>query len=184
MDTVFGSQGGKCILTLHFVAMHYMYAILLDACTTKCVAAAFAGLRSRLGNGLFASMFPLLLTDRGTEFSDPHSIEFDDEGEGLTRVFYCDPRRSQQKGALEVNHEFIRRVIPKGKSFDRFTQDNVLLMMNHINSYCRSSINDRTPFALMESLYGLDALKKLGAVLIPPDKITLLPSLLKLDNQQ
>ena len=37
-------------------------------------------------------------------------------------VFYCDPYVSNQKGRLEKNHEYIRYVIPKGRSMYRYTQ--------------------------------------------------------------
>ena len=73
----------------------------------------------------------------------------------------------------------IRRIIPKGTSLDDFTQKDINLMMNHINSYGRQNLGDKTPYALFSSLYGEDVLSRMGVELIPPDKITLHPSLLK-----
>ena len=52
-------------------------------------------------------------------------------------------------------------------------------MMNHINSYRRQNLANKTPYGVFASLYGEDLLRKMGAELIPPDKITLRPSLLK-----
>ena len=52
-------------------------------------------------------------------------------------------------------------------------------MMNHINSYARPNLGDKTPYEVFAMLYGEDILKEMGAELIPPDKITLHPSLLK-----
>jgi IS30 family transposase len=179
MDTVHGSIGGKALLTLHFVGHSYMIAILIDGLTANDVALAIAWLRRVLGLELFAKLFFVILTDNGSEFSDPKSIEFDVDGEGLVHVFYCDPLQSQQKGSLENNHTFIRRVLPKGTSFDGLCQDDVTLMMNHINSYARKALNDKSPMAAFEFIFGDEPLKKLGAELIPPDKIILRPSLLK-----
>ena len=100
-------------------------------------------------------------------------------GSRRTRVFYCDPQASYQKGAAENNHALIRRIIPKGASLDDFTQEDITLMMNHINSYGRLNLGDKTPYAVFASLYGEEILRKMGAELISPDKVTLRPSLLK-----
>jgi len=178
-DTVHGRQGGKALLTLHFVRCSFMLAFLIDGLAAADVNGAVARLRRSLGSDLFSKLIPILLTDRGPEFTDPKSIEFDEEGEGLTRVFYCEPNMAQQKGALENNHTFLRRVVPKGHSFDGFCQADITLMMNHINSYARKALNDVPPMVLFQCIYGDDVLKKLGAALIPPDKITLHPNLLK-----
>ena len=103
----------------------------------------------------------------------------DDEGVVRTKVFYCNPSSPYQKGAIENNHEFIRRIIPKGNSFDELTQDKVDLMMDHINSYKRENLAWRSPYEVFELFYGRDTLDKLGAHLIPSNDVTLLPKLLK-----
>jgi len=182
MDTVHGKPGGKCLLTLHFVDANYMLAYLMDDCTADSVKNAFAELRRTLGTELYSRLFPVLLGDRGSEFTDPRSIEIDEEGELLSSVYYCDPRQSQQKGSLERNHEFIRYISPKGVSMDPYTQDDISLMMNHINSYGRPELRNRTPYHMFEFLYekdGREALNKVGAILVPADKIILRPSLIK-----
>lgn len=61
-------------------------------------------------------------------------MEFDAEGNQRTKLFYCYPMASYQKTHVEKNHEYIRYIIPKGKSFDNRTQKDITLMMNHINS--------------------------------------------------
>ena len=65
-------------------------------------------------------------------------------------MFYCDPGHSEQKGKIEVNHEYIRRFIPKGISFDTYSQDDINLMLNHINSVKRDSLSGDNPYALMK----------------------------------
>ncbi|MGI6587816.1 MAG: IS30 family transposase, partial [Peptococcia bacterium] len=89
------------------------------------------------------------------------------------------PQAPFQRGAAENNHSLIRRIIPKGTSLDCFTQQDISLMMNHINSYGRPNLGDKTPYEVFTSLYGEDFLREMGAKLIHPDKITLRPSLLK-----
>ena len=154
----------------------------MDDCTADAVKNAFAGLRKTLGTELYSRLFPLLLGDRGSEFTDPRSIEADEEGELLSSVYYCDPQQSQQKGALERNHEFIRYISPKGVSVDPYTQNDISLMMDHINSYSCPELRGRTPYHMFLFLYGnagCEAINKLGANLVPHDKIILRPSLIK-----
>ena len=114
-----------------------MLAFLRDANTSKSVTDIFHLLHQTLGDDLFKKLFPVILTDNGSEFSNPKAIEYGTEPfTGLrTRLFYCDAGSPYQKGAIEVNHELIRRILPKGTSMQNITQDDVSLMMNHINSY-------------------------------------------------
>ena len=103
----------------------------------------------------------------------------DEWGEVRTRVFYCDPQRSDQKGGIEVTHEFIRRILPKGTSFSHLTQADISLMMSHINSYTRKKLNNRSAHQLFSFFYGDDILDRLDIHQIPANDINLTPKLLK-----
>lgn len=70
-----------------------------------------------LGTQLFEKTFPVILTGIGLEFSNPSAIERDTGGIRRTNMYFCDPNAPFQKGAIEVNHELIRRILPKGTSF-------------------------------------------------------------------
>ena len=52
-------------------------------------------------------------------------------------------------------------------------------MMDHINSYKRKKLNNRSPYEAFSFYYGEDVLKKLGCRQVPADSIILRPSLLK-----
>jgi len=179
MDTVEGKKGGKVLLTLFFRNCSLMLAILLDASTQKCVEAAIDTIYEVLGHEVFKDSFPVLLTDNGSEFKDPKSIEYDKDGHLRTNVFYCNPHASHQKGRIEKNHEYIRYILPKGKPFDSLTQEKVTLMINHINSAARASRNGTTPFKLAQLLLNGTFLESLSLVEIPPDEVHLKPALLK-----
>jgi IS30 family transposase len=180
MDSVIGRKGGKVLLTLHFVKSEFMLAFLRDANDSESVIDIMDNLNSILGTGLFQQFFPVLLTDNGSEFSNPKLIECDrTTGEIRTKVFYCDPGASFQKGSAEKNHEEIRKVLPKGTSFDHLTQKDINLLMNHVNSYSRASLNDKTPYNSFKFTFGKSALKKLGSSLVLANEICLKPSLLK-----
>lgn len=179
MDSVEGSKGGKVLLTLHFEKAEFMLAFLRDRNTAASVHDIIERIYTILTPDVFSRLFPVILTDNGGEFSDPLSIEYDADGTSRTQIFYCEASAPYQKGAIENNHEFIRRVIPKGKSMDSLTQKDIDLMMNHINSYARASLGDRSPYEMFSILYGEDILKALGAEPVLPNDIVLLPSLLK-----
>ena len=89
---------------------------------------------------LFHRYFAVILTDNGSEFSNPYDIENNGPDVLKSHVFYCDPKQSQQKGKIEVTHEYIRKYIPKGISFNNYNQDDIDLMINHINSTPREKI--------------------------------------------
>ena len=181
MDTVEGKKGveEKCLLTIHFTNCRLMLAFIRDRNSAASVVAVFEHLRSLLGNDTYARLFPVLVTDNGGEFSDPRPIEMDSRsGEILSQVFYCDPGQSQQKGACENNHELIRRVIPKGKSMNPYTQEKIDLMMSHINSYLRAEMGERSPYDVFSFMYGTDILDKLNIRRIEPSEVVLKPSLL------
>lgn len=180
MDSVEGKKGGKVLLTIFFSNSELMLAFIREHNTARSVTEVFNSLDTILGREMFQELFPIILTDRGSEFTDPTSIECDKStGELRTRIFFCDPRRSDQKGACEVTHEMIRRVLPKGSSFDDLTQDDVDLMMSHINSYARKKLNNRSAHQLFSTIHGEDVLVKLNQKLIPAIEINLTPALLK-----
>ena len=180
MDSVIGRVGGKCLLTIHFVETSLMLAFLRDSNTSASVIQIINLLDKVLGNKDFSRLFPVILTDNGSEFSNPKAIEKRDAiPRNRTNVFYCDPSAPYQKGACEVNHELIRRILPKGSSFDDLTQKDIFLMMDHINSYKRKKLNNRNPYEAFSFYYGEDMLKKLGCKPVAAENIILKPKLLK-----
>lgn len=180
MDSVIGRVGGRCLLTIHFVETSLMLAFLRDANTSASVIEIINLLDKVLGIPTFNCLFPVILTDNGSEFSNPKEIERRDTIPcNRTKVFYCDPSAPYQKGACEVNHELIRRILPKGSSFDELTQRDVFLMMNHINSYKRKKLNNRSPYETFSFYYGEEVLKKLGCSPVAAENIILKPKLLK-----
>ena len=179
-DSVEGVKGGKVLLTIHFVKTELMLAYIRDHNDSASVIERFGYLREKLGLENFQKIFPVLLLDNGSEFSNPNMIEYDfDAGKHCTRVFYCDPQQSQQKGSAERNHEFIRQIIPKGRSMDHLCQKDISLMMDHINSYRRESLGWKSPYEAFEFFYGKDILDRLGLKKIRPDDVDLTTELLK-----
>jgi transposase, IS30 family len=178
MDSVVGRVGGKVLLTLFFRDCGLMLAFLRDRNDSQSVIDAFGRLWDLAGPEPFRQLFPILLTDNGSEFSNPGALELDPEGNPRTRVFYCDPRATNQKSRIERNHELLRTVLPKGTSFDNLAQADVDTMLSHVNSYSRPSLADKAPFDLFAFLHGAGLLARLGLRRIPSNQIVLKPRLL------
>lgn len=183
MDTVVGCEGShKVLLTLHFNSCHFMAAFLLESKEAKRVKAVFDHLEKKMSAIEFCLSFPLILTDRGVEFSNPEALECGSDNLIRTSIYYCDPMCSWQKPHCEKNHEYIRKICPKGTSFDPYTQYDVDRMMSHINSAPRQSLGGMSPYSLARLMLPEALLGALNIREIAPDRVCLTPDLMKKKN--
>ena len=180
MDTVLGCEGSKkVLLTLHFDCCSLMMAYLLDSKEVCHVKAIFDSIERSLGTFSFSSVFSLVLTDRGGEFRNPAALECGQENLIRTSIYYCDPMCSWQKPHCEKNHEYIRKICPKGTSFDDYSQEDITLMMSHINSSPRQSLGGMSPLKLAKLMLPSEVIDYFGLTEIPDDEIVLTPALLQ-----
>ena len=184
MDTVKGKQGlGKVMLTMLFRKNSVMLIFIMPDCKAESVKERFDYLEQGLGQECFKRLFRIGLTDNGSEFKRVDDLENSclTEGNIRTSLYYCDPMQSGQKGRLEKNHEFIRYVIPKGTSLNPYTQDDMTLLMNHINSTKRPGLDNKSPYDLIseddEDMHRL--MKLLDLKPIPADEVNLTKNLLR-----
>lgn len=181
LDTVHGkSEAGKCLLTMLFRASSLMLIFLLPDCTQTSVLSVLNSLNEYISTDVFRKYIPVILTDNGAEFRNAHLIETSPNGEERTKVFYCDPYMSGQKGRLEHNHSYIRYVIPKGYSMEYLTQEDASLLASHINSVVRDSLNGNTPYQMAEMLLDKRILAYAGIKYVSPDDVLLRPELLEI----
>lgn len=181
LDTVEGGRDNstQAFLTIFFRNCSLMLIFVLQEKSQDQVIKVFDYLTEKLGIKVFQELFPVLLTDNGVEFQFPERLECDKNGEIRTKIFYCNPNSSWQKGRIEKNHEYIRYVIPKGQSLDNYKQTDACVLMNHINSEARDSLNGCTPFRLSKMLLNNRLHRLLCLQEIPGDQVHLKPSLLK-----
>ena len=186
MDTVIGNPGGKVIMTFDLTDTNLMFGLLLNNKTSAEASEKIRSLKARLlAHGVsFGSLFPLILTDNGGEFSNVHAFMDAPDGTHETELFFCDPYRSSQKPRVEKNHTLFRDIVPKGYSFDRFTQQDVNFIFSHVNSVKRKKLNNKTPYELFCFLYGTEQLSGadlaglLGIKPILPTDVVQSPNLL------
>lgn len=180
MDTVYNHQDGPYIQTFIFQNTGLMIGFLHIEKTSESMASTLDDLQEILKNDYF-KLFSLILTDRGTEFQKYELFEVNTEtGEIRTNIFYCDPQTPSQKPHVENNHNYVRDIIPNGKSLKTLTQEDLNLMFSHINSTPRKVLNGKTPYEAFEFLYGKEILNKLNIQKIEKDMVTLQPYLLKI----
>ena len=171
MDTVMGRMGGKVLLTFNLSFCNFIFARLLDNKTALEVTKHLYDIKNTLhqADKDFCQLFPVILTDNGGEFARVDDIEMDVRGE--SKLFFCDPNRSDQKGRIEKNHTLIRDILPKGTSFDNLTQEDINLVCSHANSVKRAALNGKSAYELFAFTYGEEIPKLLGISKIPAEDV-------------
>ena len=171
MDTVMGRMGGKVLLTFNLSFCNFIFARLLDNKTALEVTKHLYDIKNTLhqADKDFFQLFPVILTDNGGEFARVDDIEMDVRGE--SKLFFCDPNRSDQKGRIEKNHTLIRDILPKGTSFDSLTQEDINLVCSHVNSVKRAALNGKSAYELFAFTYGEEIPKLLGISKIPAEDV-------------
>jgi len=95
IDSVIGRVGGKVLLTMHFNNCHLMLAFLRNANNSQSVIDVFNLMEKLFSLEIFKRLFPVMLTDNGSEFSNPTALETSSiSGAQRTRIFYCNPYSS------------------------------------------------------------------------------------------
>lgn len=180
MDTLYNHQSGPYIQTFIFENTGFMIGILHKEKTADSMPNALNTIQNILTSNEYESLFSLLLTDRGTEFSKPIQFEINhNTGEVKGKIFYCDPQHSSQKPHVENNHILIRDILPKKIDLSFLTQEKLNIMFSHLNSTPRASLGGKTPYEVFTFLYGKAVAKKLQITEIKKDDVCLTPSLLK-----
>ena len=185
MDTVYNDvTKGPFIQTFKFVDVGVLFALRHDEKTAAAMKSGVDKLESLLDSPLFRKHVHVLLTDRGSEFSDADGIETDAYGLRRTRLFYCDPMQSCQKGTLENNHIELRYILPSETDLNALglvDQDALNLVLSHVNSIPVEKFGGKTPLDMLEFMHP-DLFAKFvafGIRKIPVKDLVLKPYLLK-----
>ena len=176
MDTVEGKKGGPVLLSLEWKENSLIRFHKREHNDARSVKEIFDDYEKLLGLDTFKKLFPVLLTDRGSEFTDPTAVEFSPfTGERRSYVFYCDPQRADQKGAIENCHSLARRMIPKSEDLRPWTQEIINEVGDHLNSYPRKKLMDKSPYDSFSFFLGDNISNLLHWKKIPSKDIQLNP---------
>ena len=185
MDTVYNNGStGPFMQTFKFLDYSFMFIVYQEEKTAKSMVEGVDLLEKILGEDLFSEEVTIIKTDRGSEFCDAEGFEKEENESRRTRIFYCDPMASGQKGSLENNHKEIRYICPKEndlKDLGLNSQEKANLIVSHINSQSKEHLKGKSPLEVMEfmnpALY--QKFKDFGIERINKDNIVLKPYLLK-----
>ena len=182
IDCVEGTRDESCaILTLHWADVKMQLGFYLERKDAWHVVGVFDEIEQVIGTELFQLMFPIILTDNGVEFDDIVGMERSvfDSNVKRTRIFFCEPNRSDEKGACENNHRRVRDIFPKSTSLEGYTQEEITLAFNNINSYRRNSQFGKCPYELAVQIFPPEFFELLGLYQIKDTEVELTPKLIK-----
>ena len=144
MDTVYNNGStGPFMQTFKFLDYSFMFIVYQEEKTAKSMVEGVDLLEKILGKDLFSEEVAIIKTDRGSEFCDAEGFEKEENESRRTRIFYCDPMASGQKGNLENNHKEIRYICPKEndlKDLGLNSQEKANLIVSHINSQSKEHL--------------------------------------------
>jgi IS30 family transposase len=139
MDTVVGKRGKskKSLLVLTERRTRNELIFLLEEHKAVNVVEVLDFLELKYGNR-FSTLFKSITVDNGTEFSYFEEMQKSKLFDGdRTKIYYCHPYSSYERGSNENCNKLIRRHIPKGMNFDNYTQKEINVIMEWINHYPR-----------------------------------------------
>ena len=148
-DSVIGKQNRGYTL-LSFTERKTRMQIVLRSKdkTAASTVAALNGIERRIGKTNFRRIFRTMTCDNGCEFSDTSGLEHSPNGTERTKVYYCHPYCSSERGSNENQNGFIRRFVPKGTAISRYTPQKLREIQDFINDYPRRLFNGESARAM------------------------------------
>ena len=173
-DSVIGKRNDKhAILTIYFRKYNFQIGLLIDKGNPYSVIKKVHELFSNFNEDELKKLFEVCLCDNGSEFSFFPELEMNEDGEQIIHTFYTRPNTSTDKAGCERNHRELREILPKHKSLDGLSQEDLNEIFSHINSKVRKKLNGKSPFSIMAEEESLDIINKLNIKKIAKEKVRL-----------
>ena len=142
-DTVYSGKGKRkttrALLTLTERKTRKEIIIAIPNRKAETVVKALDALERKLGARRFRAIFKSITFDNGTEFAAAEELERSCINKHLprTKVYFCHPYSSRERGTNENTNGMIRRRFPKGTNFAAVTNAQITQAENWINNYPR-----------------------------------------------
>ncbi len=94
----------------------------------------------------YKEVFKTITADNGSEFANISALEQSGIG-----IYFTHPYTSCEKGTVECHNRLLRRFIPKGKSIDDYTADEIMIFADIINGLPRKILGYHTPEELFDA---------------------------------
>ncbi len=138
MDCVIGTKtGGNVLLVLTERLTRREYVRLMPSKHMTNVVRVLDNIEKKLGSDMFTKIFKTITVDNGSEFSDHEGMERSIGGGKRTKVYFCHPYSSYERGSNENLNKMVRRWYPKGCSFAKVTDENIADLEKWMNEYPR-----------------------------------------------
>ncbi len=140
IDTVIGNKKKEDPVLLTLVERKTRYEMIIKIAnkTSESVKKALNFLTEKTKER--EAVFKTVTSDNGLEFSTLSEIcEY-------VEVYFCHPFTSCERGTSENQHKLIRKYIPKGKSIDKISQEQIRRILEWMNNYPRKILNYSTPY--------------------------------------
>lgn len=152
MDCVVGTQTTpKVLLVLTERKTRREIVRLMPSKTTESVIKELDGIEKKFGRELFKKVFCTITVDNGSEFMDCDGMTFNKKGEKRTKVFYCHPYSSYERGSNENLNKMVRRWYPKGESFMMTSKEEIAALEEWMNEYPREIFEYDTAASMFEA---------------------------------
>ena len=142
-DTVYSGKGKRkttrALLTMTERKTRKEIIIAIPNRKAETVVKALDALERKLGARRFRAIFKSITFDNGTEFAAAEGLERSCVNKRLprTKVYFCHPYSSWERGTNENTNGMIRRRFPKGTNFAAVTNAQITQAENWINNYPR-----------------------------------------------
>ena len=159
LDTVIGTSKGnhECLMTLTERKTRFEIIFKLKGKTAEEVVNKFNKMKEFMKIH-YNKIFKSITTDNGTEFSDFLNIIKDTK----TKIYFCHPYCSGEKGTNEKHNSIIRYFIPKGTLIEKYSYKDINKIAEWMNNYPRKILNYKTPLeALQEEFNDKSILNKI-----------------------
>ena len=159
LDTVIGTSKGnhECLMTLTERKTRFEIIFKLKGKTAEEVVNKFNKMKEFMKIH-YNKIFKSITTDNGTEFSDFLNIIKDTK----TKIYFCHPYCSGEKGTNEKHNSIIRYFIPKGTLIEKYSCKDINKIAEWMNNYPRKILNYKTPLeALQEEFNDKSILNKI-----------------------
>lgn len=145
MDCVLGKKSRDNVL-LVFTERLTRYEIMLKMPNknAKSVVKSLNKLERYFGQK-FRKVFKSITVDNGAEFSDFEGLERSIYNGKRTKVYYCHPYSSCERGSNERLNRDIRRWIPKSSNISKYSEAHIRKITDWLNAYPREIFGFATP---------------------------------------
>ena len=154
MDTVVSGRGGKGVLLVFTERMtRFEEVYKINSKSMQDVVSQLNKIERKIGYRRFKNRYKTITCDNGCEFLDAVGVSSSViSKKARTKLYYCHPYSSYERGSNENANKLIRRWIPKGADISQYSDQFIGKMQDWINNYPRQLFNGLSSIQFAKSV--------------------------------